>query len=81
MSYLGDTPFRMPDSWYDPPEPEVWTCTVCGHHGNEGDECEECEASFDTAALDPEDAYLDYLSEKADAEREERLFLDSGFDY
>ena len=76
MMYLSDQPFRMPDSWYEPPEPEPWTCTECGHRNNEGDECDECEASADGHTLDPYEAYQDYLADRADAEREERLFGD-----
>ena len=30
MNLNDPTPFRMPDSWYDPPEVREWTCPDCG---------------------------------------------------
>jgi len=71
MTYLGDAPFRMPDSYYDPPEPEVWTCKECGTPGQETDECDECEATYPDAALDPYEAYQDMLAEEADNARDD----------
>lgn len=71
MMQLGDTPFRMPSSYYDPPEPEVWTCQECGAVGNESDACDECGADFDSAHVDPYDAYEDHLNEMADNLRDD----------
>lgn len=43
MSYLNDgKAFRMPDSWYDPPEPDYWKCPECGAEEQAEDVCEDC---------------------------------------
>lgn len=70
--YMNSENFRMPDSWYDPPEVEPWTCTVCGENNNEGDECDGCGASEDDAALDPYEAEQDAREEESDRRYDER---------
>ena len=76
MSYLnspGQT-FRMPDSWYEPPmEPDYAECPECDGTGDIGCEddpevCPKCEGEGEVA-VDPQEAYEDYLSDRADAIR------------
>lgn len=75
MSYLNSPgqPFRMPDSWYDPPELLPWKCTRCGNDGNESDFCDVCKGDEDDFALSAEDARYDYECDRADAARDDRF--------
>jgi hypothetical protein len=56
VSYLNDgTLFRMPDSWYDPPEVREWKCAECGEM-NTDEVCECGEREPDDEGEDPDDA-------------------------
>lgn len=57
-NYLSDGVFRMPDSWYDPPEyPDPIDCPDCGGSGqvkNDNDEMDDCERCDGEGAIEPE---------------------------
>ncbi|HSN11773.1 MAG TPA: hypothetical protein VLS51_06680 [Propionibacteriaceae bacterium] len=56
---LGDAPFRMPDSWYDPPDdrPDLVECPGCKGSGkvSPDEACATCEGTGEVEPPDDQD--------------------------